>query len=127
MDLRVTTETDTYVYATSTLRIGGLDPEDFIILILPMATLNTAGFQPVICTFVGIFCLWLYKTFTKDQPPGFLPVLFAIWAGASFNSRFVQSVPPLRKLFHWLVKLINNIWISHGLLPLPSYCNFYER
>lgn len=127
MNLRVTTETDTFVYATSTLRIGGLDPEDFIILILPMATLNTAGFQPVICTFVGAFCLWLYKNMTKDQPPGFLPVLFAIWAGASLNTRFVQSIPPLRKTFHALVKLINNIWIRHGLLPLPSYCNYYER
>lgn len=127
MHLRVTTESDTYVYATSTLRIAGLDPEDFIILILPMASLNTAGFQPVLCTFVGMFCLWLYKTLTGDQPPGFLPILFALWAGAGFNSRLVQNVKPLRAAAHFVVKVINKIWISNGLLPLPSYCNLYER
>lgn len=127
MDLRVTSETDTYVYATSTLRIGGMDPEDFIILILPVAWLNTVGFQPVVSVFVGCFCLWLYKSMTKDQPPGFLPVLFSVAAGTAYSSTFVQSIPPLRKFFHGLVKLINRVWISHGLLPLPSYCNYYER
>ncbi|HDS1721812.1 type IV conjugative transfer system protein TraL [Pseudomonas putida] len=127
MDLRVTTETDTYVYATSTMRIGGLDPEDFILFLLPVATLNTAGFQPVVSLFVGIFCLWLYKSLTKDQPPGFLPVLLSVKAGDWYNSRLVQNVPVLRKLVHWLVKIINQVWISHGLLPLPSYCNYYER
>lgn len=127
MDLRVTTETDTYVYATSTMRIGGLDPEDFVFLILPVAVLNTAGFQPVFSTFTGIFCLWLYKSLTKEQPPGFLPILFSTKAGDWYNSRLVQSIPPLRKFFHWLVKVINKVWISHGLLPLPSYCNHYER
>nr|WP_192963351.1 hypothetical protein [Pseudomonas fluorescens]CEK42159.1 hypothetical protein PQBR57_0206 [Pseudomonas fluorescens SBW25] len=127
MDLRVTTESDTFVYATSTLRIAGLDPEDFIILLLPLAVLNTAGFQPLVSTSVGIFCLWLYKNLTKEQPPGFLPLLFSHWAGAGYNLRLVQETPPLRNFFHWLVKKINNVWINNGLLPLPSYCNVYER
>jgi len=46
MHLRVTTESDTYVYATSPLRLAGLDPEDFIILALPVAVLNTVDVKP---------------------------------------------------------------------------------
>ena len=127
MDLRVTTESDTFVYASSTLKIAGLEPEDFVILVFPIAALNTVGVQPLLCLFAGGFCLWLYKQATAEQPPGFLPILFSISLGALYNSRFIQSVKPLRFVMHMLVKGINNLWIACGLLPLPSYCNRYER
>lgn len=54
MELRVTTESDTYVYASSTLKIAGLEPEDFVILVFPIAALNTVGVQPLLCLFVGV-------------------------------------------------------------------------
>ncbi|MFL1449102.1 hypothetical protein ACI77O_11975 [Pseudomonas tritici] len=127
MELRVTTESNTYVYATSTLQIAGLEPEDFVILVFPVAALNTAGFQPLFCIGVGIFCLWLYKNMTGEQPPGFLPILVSLSMGRLYKSLFVQRVLPLRYVMHLLVKGINNVWIKSGLLPLPNYCNLYER
>lgn len=127
MNLRVTAESNTYVYASSTLQLAGLEPEDFLILVFPTASLNTAGFQPLLCVFVGIFCLWLYKSVTGEQPPGFLPILVSLGIGKLYRSRLVQNVKPLRQLIHKLVKAINNVWINSGLLPLPSYCNLYER
>jgi len=127
MDLRVTSESETFVYATSTLRIGGLDPEDYIFLLFPMATLNTVGFQPMGSLLAGIFCLWLYKQLTSHHPPGFLPTLLGIWAGELLHSRLGQQVPAIRRLALFIVRVVNRIWISSGLLPLPSYCKLYER
>lgn len=127
MHLRVTTESDTYVYATSPLRIAGLDPEDFLILAFPIAVLNTVDVNPIASLMVGFFCLWLFKQVTVDQPSGFLSVAFALFVGNLLNSQVVQQIPPLRNVLHWTVKKINSIWITSGLLPLPSYCNLYER
>lgn len=127
MDLRVTTESETFVYATSTLRIGGLDPEDYVFMLFPMAALNTAGFQPMGSFAAGIFCLWLYKQLTSHHPPGFLPTLLGIWAGQLLNSRLAQQVPIVYRLAFGIVRVVNRIWISSGLLPLPSYCKLYER
>ena len=127
MHLRVTTESDTYVYATYPLRIAGLDPEDFLILAFPVAVLNTVDLNPILCLLVGFFCLWLFKTMTVDQPSGFLSVAFALAVGELLNNPVVQQIQPLRALLHWTAKKINNIWITSGLLPLPSYCNLYER
>jgi hypothetical protein len=127
MHLRVTTESDTYVYATSPLHIAGLDPEDFIILLFPMAVLNTFDVQPLVSTLSGAFCLWLYKSMTADKPKGFLPIMLSLWATSLLNTRFVQNNKPLRSLVQALVKTINTIWIKNGLLPLPGYCNSFER
>lgn len=69
----------------------------------------------------------LFKQVTVDQPSGFLSVAFALAVGELLNNPVVQQIPPLRGLLHWTVKKINNIWLTSGLLPLPSYCNLYER
>lgn len=127
MHLRVTTESDTYVYATSPLTIAGLEPEDFLVLALPIAVLKTADFNPFLSVMVGVGSLWLYKFMTADQPAGFLSVAFSLGMGRLLNSSAAQNIKPLRAILLWLVKNINNIWISCGLLPLPSYCNIYER
>jgi len=127
MDLRVTEESDTYVYATSPLRLAGLDPEDYLMLGFPLAVLKTADINPIISLIVAGFCLWLYKKMTAEQPPGFLPVAVGIGAGKLLAKPVVQQVKPLYRALHWMVKKINDIWISSGLLPLPNYCNRYER
>jgi len=102
MHLRVTTESDTYVYATSPLRLAGLDPEDFIILAL-------------------------YKSMTADQPSGFLSIAVSLAVGELLNNPVVQQIKPARALLQWMAVKINHLWITSGLLPLPSYCNLYER
>lgn len=127
MHLRVTTESDTYVYATSAMRIAGLDPEDFVIMLLPIALLNNFEVSPIVSLAVGIFCLWLFKTLTAHQPPGFLPVLVSSAVGQMLNHPIVQRTPFLRAIFTKAVRGLNSIWISAGLLPLPAYCNLYER
>ncbi|WP_121498319.1 hypothetical protein [Pseudomonas aeruginosa] len=127
MHLRVTTESDTYVYATSPLRLAGLDPEDFIILALPVAVLNTVNVNPVICLLVGCFCLWLYKNMTAGQPSGFLSIAVSLGVGRLLNNPVVQQIKPARAVLQWTAVKINHIWITSGLLPLPSYCNLYER
>lgn len=127
MQLRVTTESDTYVYATSPLRIAGLDPEDFIVLLLPMAIGSTAELPPMASTAIGAFFLWLYKTLTANQPSGFLQVYISAHIGYLLETKLVKKNSLLRKLVLSGIKVVNKIWVSSGLLPTPSYCNLYER
>lgn len=127
MDLRVTEESDTYVYATSPLRVGGLDPEDFLMFALPMAILKTLDWNPLLNLLVAGFCLWLYKKLTADQPSGFLPVAVGLGVARLLGKPAVRNNPPVYKLLHWLIRLYNKVWISSGLLPLPNYCDRYER
>lgn len=127
MDLRVTEESDTYVYATSPLRVGGLDPEDFIMFALPMALMKTAEWNPLLNLAVAGFCLWLYKKLTAEQPSGFLPVAVGLAVARLLAKPAIRKIPPVYKLLHLMIKLYNRVWISSGLLPLPNYCDRYER
>lgn len=127
MRLRVTAESDTFVYATSQLRLGGLSPEDLLFFLLPTAITNTAGLPPLGAMFIGGFCLWLYKKVTKDQPDGFLILLVSAKSGAILRVPFVANNPGLYRFFNVIVKGTNSFWIKSGLLPSPSYCNIYER
>lgn len=127
MDLRVTTESDTFAYATSPLNFAGLEPEDLIFLVFPMALGSTMELQPLISTAMGIFCLWLYKEFTANQPSGFLSLWISAHIGYVLDWPLVQKSKIARGLALCLIKLVNKIWISNGMLPTPSYCNLYER
>lgn len=127
MDLRVTQETDTFVYATSPLRLAGLDPEDYLVAGFPIAVFKTAELHPVLSLVLAGFCLWLYKKMTVDQPPGHLSVAVSLFFGRLVANPTVQKIEPLYRASHWFVKKINDIWISSGLLPLPNYSKRYER
>lgn len=127
MDLRVTQESDTYVYATSTLRVAGLDPEDIVIFALPMAIMKTMDVNPLINMVIAGVILWLYKKVTAGQPSGFLPVAIGLGVARLFAKPAVINIPPVYKLLHLMIKLYNRVWISSGLLPLPNYCDRYER
>lgn len=127
MDLRVTQESDTFVYATSPLRLGGLDPEDYLMFGFPIAVMKTMGLNPILSLIGAGFCLWLYKKMTAEKPPGFLSVAVANGLGRLLTKPAIKKVQPLYRVVHWAVKKINNIWITSGLLPLPNYCHKYER
>jgi len=127
MELRVTQETDTFVYATSPLRLAGLDPEDYLVAGFPLAVLKTAELNPILSLLIAGFCLWLYKEMSDEQPPGFLSVAVALFFGRLVANPAIQKVEPVYRVVHWTVKKINDIWISSGLLPLPNYSKRYER
>lgn len=127
MELRVTHETDTFAYATSPLRLAGLDPEDYLVLGFPIAVMKTMGLNPILSLISAGFLLWLYKKMTAEKPPGFLSVAVASGLGSLLQKPAIKSIQPLYRVVHWAVKKINNIWVTSGLLPLPSYCNKYER
>lgn len=127
MELRVTHETDTFAYATSPLRFAGLDPEDYLILGFPIAVMKTIGLNPILSLISAGFLLWLYKKMTAEKPPGFLSVAVASGLGRLLQKQAIKKIQPLYRVVHWAVKKINNIWVTSGLLPLPSYCNKYER
>lgn len=115
------------MYATSPLRVAGLDPEDIVIFVLPMAIMKTGEVNPLINMVIAGIILWLYKKVTSNQPPGFLPVAVGLKTANLLTKPIIQKLPPLYKLLHWLIKLYNRIWINSGLLPLPNYCDRYER
>lgn len=127
MELRVTQESDTFPYATSPLRLAGLDPEDYLVLGFPIAVMKTMGLNPILSLISAGFLLWLYKKMTAEKPPGFLSVAVAIGLGKAIKNPSIKKIQPLYRLLHWAVKKINNIWVTSGLLPLPSYCHKYER
>jgi integral membrane sensor domain MASE1 len=127
MHLRVTTESDTFAYATSPLNFAGLEPEDLIFLVLPMAVGSTIELQPLLSTLMGVFCLWLYKEITANQPSGFMSLWISSNIGYMLDLPVVQKNKLLRRMTIRLIKLVNYIWISNGMLPTPSYCNLYER
>ncbi len=93
----------------------------------PMAACSTAGFSPLVTLSIAIFCLWLYKKLTANQPEGFLVLKIASGFGMIINLPVVRDVPALRKVAMALIKGVNFVWINSGLLPTPSYCNLYER
>lgn len=127
MDLMVTTESDTYVYATSPISFAGLDPEDFLFGLIPMAMASTLGMQPLISVGVGGFCLWLWLQVTAGQPSGYLSDWIAAMVGYSLNWRICKRSKVARAVAKAAIKMINRFWIKNGLLPTPSYCNLYER
>lgn len=127
MRLRVTEESETYVYATSTLNFGGLAKEDLVLLMFPMALGSTASLSPLLSFGAGIFSLWLYKKVTSGKPEGFLVLYCSASLGGLCNVPLIKQTPFLLKLSTGLVKAVDQLWITSGLLPSPSYCNLYER
>lgn len=127
MRLRVTTESDTFAYATSPIRFAGLNQEDLLLFMIPMAMASTAGLAPLGSVGCGAFSLWLYKKLTADQPDGFLVLYVASNVGALLHHPVVKKNAALRRIVHGLIKFTNTLWIESGLLPSPSYCNLYER
>lgn len=127
MRLRVTTESDTYAYATSPIKFMGLNQEDLLLFMIPMAAASTAGFVPLASVGVGGFSLWLYKKLTADQPDGFLVLYVASNVGLLLHKPFVYKNPVLNSALRGLIRFMNAIWIDSGLLPSPTYCNLYER
>lgn len=127
MQLRVTTESDTFVYATSQISLGGLAPEDMLFFLIPTAASNSAGFPPLLAFAFGGFCLWLFKKLTRNQPEGFLVLITGARAAKILQVPLVANNPGLFRFFNTMLKAINQIWIKSGLLPSPHYCNLYER
>tara|TARA_R110002124_G_scaffold128157_23_gene288781 strand:+ start:10124 stop:10510 length:387 start_codon:yes stop_codon:yes gene_type:complete len=127
MKLRVTEESDTYVYATSTLNFAGLEKEDMIICMFPMAMGSTLSFSPIVSFLSGIISLWLYKKVTKNQPSGFLILRCSLVIGSACNNRYIRKSKIALRFFKATNRAIDKMWIKSGLLPTPTNCNLYER
>ncbi|KIL03218.1 hypothetical protein EGJ28_16695 [Stutzerimonas xanthomarina] len=126
MRFRVTSESDTFVYATSPLNFGGLDKEDLFFWMVPMAITHNVTGESLLAFCVGGFCLWLYKRLTYGLPQGHLVLRINLLAGNWERSELAQRVPPLKRLLYWLNKRMAYMWLEKGLLPSPTYCNRYE-
>jgi hypothetical protein len=128
MRLRVQTESDTYLYATSPFKLGGFSREDVLVFFLPMVGTNTlVTTSPFVAIGVGVLCLVLYKKATAKQPDGFIAYFLSANVGKWLHNPFVRKIPPLRIAITGFAKLLNKMWLDAGLLPSPTYCNLYER
>ncbi len=126
MHLRATEEHDTFVYATSPVKFGGLAKEDLVFWMVPMAiTQNLLG-GALLPFSVGCFCLWLYKRLTANKPEGFLILKISVVLGELENSKFASDYPAVRTVARGLNRVGAKVWIEKGLIPSHSYCNVYE-
>lgn len=126
MRLRTTTDSDTFVYATSPLNFGGVEKEDLLTWMVPMAIANQFMDDPFYAFAVGCFCLWLYKRLTAGTPPGHMVLRLSVGMGRFEHSDFANQFPAAKKVIRFLNKFLNNLWLEVGLLPSPTYCNRYE-
>jgi hypothetical protein len=127
MRLNVTSESDTFVYATSPISFGGLAKEDLLFWMIPMAfTKDVIVDDPLIAFCVGLFCLWFYKKVTAGQPEGYLILSASVKAAQWPKSVIAQRLPPVKIVFSTLNKLITTVWLAAGSIPSPQHCNRYE-
>ncbi|MGE8063968.1 hypothetical protein [Pseudomonas sp. NPDC089569] len=126
MRLRTTTESDTMAYATSPINFGGLELEDLLIWLIPMAVSNNIVDDSFYAFAIGCAALWFYKKITGKQPRGHLTLRASLLAGEALKSDFVARVPVLRIVLYRLNRMMSKLWIEKGLLPSPTYCNRYE-
>ncbi len=126
MHLRTTAESDTYAYATSPLNFGGVEKEDLLFWMIPMAIANNIMDDPFYAFAVGCFCLWLYKRLTANTPPGHMVLRLSIVMGQLESGDLATMYPAVRKVARALNRFLTNLWLEVGLLPSPTYCNRYE-
>ncbi|MDF9778806.1 hypothetical protein [Pseudomonas baetica] len=126
MRLRTTAESDTMAYATSPINFGGLEKEDLLIWLIPMAASNNLVDDSFLCFAIGCTTLWFYKKLTGKQPNGHLLLRASLFVGEALKSDFVVRLPALRIVLYRLNKMMSKLWIERGLLPSPTYCNLYE-
>lgn len=126
MHLRTTTESDTYAYATSPLNFGGVEKEDLLFWMIPMAIANNIMDDPFYAFAVGCFCLWLYKRLTANTPPGHMVLRLSIVMGQLESGDLATMYPAVRKVARALNRFLTNLGLEVGLLPSPTYCNRYE-
>ncbi|MGF6282223.1 hypothetical protein ABH908_000292 [Pseudomonas frederiksbergensis] len=126
MRLRTTAESDTMAYATSPINFGGLEKEDLLIWMIPMAVSNNLVDDSLYCFVIGCTTLWFYKKITGRKPKGHLLLHTSLLIGDWLKSDLAMRLPALRKLLYRLNRMMSNLWIERGLLPSPTYCNRYE-
>lgn len=126
MRLRTTTDSDTYAYATSPLNFGGVEKEDLLFWMIPMAITNQIMDDPLYSFAMGCFCLWLYKRLTANTPAGHMVLRLSVWMGHLENGEFAEQYPVVQKAARGLNKFLTKLWLEVGLLPSPTYCNRYE-
>lgn len=127
MRLNTTTESDTFVYATSPISFGGIAKEDLAFWLLPMAiTKEFVVNDPLIAFAVGGFCMWLYKKFTANEPEGHLILAMSVWVAKAGKSALATRIAPLGWILRKFNTLVNYGWFEAGLIPAPQYCNRYE-
>jgi hypothetical protein len=126
MRLRTTEEFDTLAYATSPINFGGLEKEDLLIWLVPMAVTNNISDDGLLSFAVGCTVLWFYKKITANQPNGHLTLRASLKVGMWHKSDVAERLPVLKKLLTGLNKMLTSLWIEKGLLPSPTYCNRYE-
>lgn len=126
MRLRTTAESDTMAYATSPINFGGLEKEDLLIWLIPMAVSNNIVDDSFLCFAIGCSALWFYKKLTGKQPNGHLLLRASLAVGEALKSDLAVRLPALRIVLYRLNRMMSNLWIERGLLPSPTYCNRYE-
>lgn len=126
MRLRVTEEHETYVYATSPVKFGGLAKEDLLFWMVPMAITQNIFGGALLPFSVGCFCLWLYKRLTAHKPEGYLILKVSVVMGNLENSAFASEYPAVKTMAGGLNRLGAKVWFDKGLIPSHSYCNIYE-
>lgn len=126
MRLRTTEEFDTLAYATSPINFGGLEKEDLLIWLVPMAITNNISDDGLLSFAVGCTVLWFYKKMTGDQPSGHLGLRVSLLVGEWQKSDIAARHPVLKKVLTGLNKILTSLWIDKGLIPSPNYCNRYE-
>ena len=126
MRLNVTSESDTFVMATSPISFGGVSKEDLLFWMIPMGVTKQITEDSILAFAVGLFCLWLYKKATADKPQGHLILSISLKMGQWENSEFANNTPPIKATLRALNKLLASIWLDVGLLPSPTFCNRYE-
>lgn len=126
MHLRVTGESDTFVYATSPISFGGLNQEDLLFWMAPMALVNNITGESMYAFLAGCFCLWFYKRLTRKKHAGFLLLKASVSIGKLQKSDLAMRFPALKTLARTLNNVSAKVWMDKGLLPSHTYCNVYE-
>lgn len=126
MRLNVTSESDTYVYATSPINFGGVSKEDLLFWMVPMAAVKQLSDDSLLGFAVGCFTLWLYKKATSDKPEGYLVLAISVWVGNGEQSDLAKRIPFIGRVLRNLNRLLATIWLEVGSLPSPQFCNRYE-
>lgn len=126
MHLRVTDERDTFVYATSPISFGGLNKEDLVFWMVPMAATNNITQDSLLSFAVGCIVLWLYKKLTANQPEGHLILRGTVAIGLLEKSELAAQYPAIKTAARAINRLAAKVWLEKGLLPSHGFCNIYE-
>ncbi|KZN20619.1 MULTISPECIES: hypothetical protein [Pseudomonas] len=126
MNLRVTEERDTFVYATSPINFGGISKEDMLIWMVSMAMTSNITGDSLFSFFVGCSALYAYKKATAKKAPGFLVYQMSVSFGNWENSTWAKKLPPVLGVLRAINRVSARVWIENGLIPSYTHCNVYE-